>query len=89
MNILVDTHIFDDKQQGTRTYLKGLYSELFLIAEKWHFYLVAYDTANLKREFGFHDNVSFIELKSKSKFYRLLIELPFSESAPQKLIRFH
>jgi len=77
MNILVDTHIFDDKQQGTRTYLKGLYSELFLIAEKWHFYLVAYDTANLKREFGFHDNVSFIELKSKSKFYRLLIELPF------------
>jgi len=41
MNILVDTHIFDDKQQGTRTYLKGLYSELFLIAEKWHFYLVA------------------------------------------------
>ncbi len=76
MNILVDAHIFDDKHQGTRTYLKGLYSELIVIAENWHFFLVAQDIENLKKEFGVHKNVTYLPLKSQNKFYRLLIELP-------------
>lgn len=76
MNILVDAHIFDGKHQGTRTYLKGLYSELIIIAKQWHFYLVAYDTNNLKNEFGEHKNVTYVALKSQSKFYRLLVEFP-------------
>lgn len=74
--ILVDAHIFDDKHQGTRTYLKGLYSELIKIAEEWHFYLVAHDIKNLENEFGVHENVTYIKLKNKSKFYRLLVEFP-------------
>lgn len=76
MNILVDAHIFDDKHQGTRTYLKGLYFELILMAQDWHFYLVAHDIKNLEQEFGIHKNVSYVPLKSYNKFYRLLIELP-------------
>lgn len=76
MKILVDTHVFDGKHQGTRTYLKGMYSRLIPITKEWNFYLVANDIENLKNEFGIHDNITFIKLKSKNKFYRLLIELP-------------
>lgn len=28
MRILVDAHVFDEKYQGTQTYLQGIYSEL-------------------------------------------------------------
>lgn len=76
MNILIDAHVFDDKYQGTRTYIKGLYSELIAVAKDWNFFLVAYDIENLKKEFGLHNNITYIPLKSKNKFYRLLIGLP-------------
>lgn len=76
MNILIDAHVFDDKHQGTRTYLKGLYSELIPLAKDWNFFMVAIDITNLKKEFGEHKNLTFIQLKSHNKFYRLLIELP-------------
>ncbi|MEZ4792899.1 MAG: glycosyltransferase family 1 protein [Gelidibacter sp.] len=76
MNILIDAHVFDDKHQGTRTYLKGLYSELIPLAKDWNFFMVANDIANLKDEFGEHANVTYIPLKSHNKFYRLLVELP-------------
>ena len=76
MNILIDAHVFDGKHQGTRTYLKGLYSELIPIAKDWNFFMVASDIDNLKLEFGSHDNVTYIQFKSHNKYYRLLIELP-------------
>lgn len=76
INVLIDMHVFDHKYQGTRTYLKGLYSELMPIAKNWHFYLVARNIENLKKEFGAHKNVTYVPLKSKNKFYRLLFELP-------------
>lgn len=74
--ILVDAHVFDDKHQGTRTYLKGLYSHLIPIATDWHFYLAARNIDNLKKEFGSHKNVTFLQLKSKNKIKRLLLEFP-------------
>ena len=76
MNILIDAHIFDDKYQGTRTYLKGLYAALIPLAKDWNFYFVANDIDNLKNEFGVSPNVYYIQLKSKSKYNRLLLELP-------------
>lgn len=76
MNILIDAHVFDEKHQGTRTYLKGLYSELIPLAKDWSFFMVAYDIINLKKEFGSHPNLTYIKLKRQNKFYRLLVELP-------------
>jgi len=76
MKILIDAHIFDDKYQGTRTYIKGLYSALIPIAKDWNFFFVANDIENLKREFGSASNVHYLQYKSKSKYYRLLIDLP-------------
>lgn len=76
MKLLVDTHVFDDKHQGTRTYLKGLYGALIPMARHWTFYLVAKNIENLKKEFGEHPNVKYIKLKHSNKFYRLFFELP-------------
>lgn len=76
MNILVDAHVFDGKYQGTRTYLKGLYSNLIPIAKEWNFYIVATDLDNLRKEFGDYPNVEFVPLYNNNKFYRLLIEFP-------------
>lgn len=76
MNILVDAHVFDDKHQGTRTYLKGLYSELIPLAKNWNFFLVAKDLKNLSLEFGLQENVTYIQLKNNNRYYRLLVGLP-------------
>lgn len=76
MRLLVDAHIFDGKYQGTRTYLKGLYTELIKLAKDWHFFIVAQNIDNLKSEFGEHINVTYLSLKHSNKFYRLLIEIP-------------
>ena len=48
MRLLIDAHIFDEKFQGTRTYLKGLYSALIPIAKEWEFFFVANDIENLE-----------------------------------------
>ena len=77
MNILVDAHVFDDKYQGTRAYLKGLYENLIPICKDWNFFIAAKDTDNLKKEFGECDNIFLVQLKSKNKFYRLLFEFPY------------
>ncbi len=75
MKILVDAHVFDETHQGTRTYIKGLYTELIELRPNDYFYFVAYDLQKLSNEFGEHKNVSFIQLKKK-KYLRLLIEIP-------------
>lgn len=76
MNILIDAHVFDDKHQGSRTYLKGLYSALIKQSPHWNFFMAAKSTENLKLEFGEHENLTLLALKSNNKFYRLLVELP-------------
>ena len=76
MKLLVDAHIFDEKFQGTRTYLKGLYSALIPIAKDWEFYFIANDVENLEQEFGKFSHVHYLKFTSKNKYYRLLIDLP-------------
>ncbi|MDO1502198.1 glycosyltransferase family 1 protein [Winogradskyella maritima] len=75
--ILIDAHVFDDKHQGTRTYLKGLYNALLPIAKDWHFYFVARNVDILQREIIKNENVTFLPLKYKSKYLRLGFEIPY------------
>lgn len=77
MNLFVDAHVFDDSLQGSRTYLKGLYIELITNYRSVHFLFGASDTENLKREFGVHENVTFVKYWSDNKFIRLLFNIPF------------
>jgi glycosyltransferase involved in cell wall biosynthesis len=76
MKILIDAHVFDDKFQGSRSYLQGLYCALIPIAENWEFYFVAHDIDNLRKVFGTAENVHCIQYSSHNKYYRLLIDLP-------------
>lgn len=77
MNLLVDAHCFDyNTSEGVNSYIRGLYSELIIIAKDIHFYIVAANIAKVKKVFGEHENVTYIPLTSKNKIYRLLIEFP-------------
>lgn len=75
INLLVDCHVFDGKPQGTKTYLKGLYTEL-IKDSTIDFYFVAFNIEYLENIFGNQPNVFYIQLKSKNKIKRLLIEYP-------------
>lgn len=77
LSVFVDCHVFDGIFQGSRSYIKGLYSSLIQMAPDILFYLAAYDLDNLKKEFGIHDNVFYLKYKSRNKFYRLAIDIPF------------
>ena len=77
MKLLIDAHIFDEKFQGTRSYLKGLYSSLIPIAKDWNFYFIANDIENLENEFGKSSNVYYLKFTSQNKYYRLLVDLPY------------
>lgn len=76
VKIFVDCHVFDGKRQGTTTYLKGLYSTLIKNNEII-FYLASFDIENLTNEFGQQKNIVYLKYRSKNKFYRLLIDIPF------------
>lgn len=75
IKIFVDCHIFDKSFEGTRTYITGLYQELVKDKSKT-FYFAAKNTTILKETFGCNQNVNYLELRSKNKFYRLLIDIP-------------
>ncbi len=75
LRLFVDCHVFDGNEQGTTAYLRGLYSAL--IPEKeFDFYFAAFDTHNLKKQFGEHPNVHYLNLRSKNKAIRLLFDIP-------------
>ena len=75
-NFFVDCHVFDKGFQGTRTYIKGLYSELMKDKTK-HFFLAANNIENLQNSFGTSSNITFLKYKSTNAFVRLLFEIPY------------
>jgi glycosyltransferase involved in cell wall biosynthesis len=75
IKLFVDAHVFDGKFQGTRTFIKELYS-LLATNENIALYLGAYDIDNLKSVFGDAGNIQFIKYRSSSSFIRLLYEIP-------------
>lgn len=75
INIFVDCHIFDKNYQGTTTYIKGIYQE-YIHDKNKHFFLAASNIENLQKVFGKQPNVTYLQLKSKNKFVRLLFEIP-------------
>lgn len=82
MRLLIDAHIFDDKFQGTRSYLEGLYLALIPLAPHIDFFFAAQDVNHLQRIFGQAHNVHYIQLTTHNPLSRLGIEYP-------RLIRKH
>jgi glycosyltransferase involved in cell wall biosynthesis len=73
--IFADAHVFDDEFQGTRTFIKGIYSELAR-KDDLRLFLAANNIENLKANFPFQKNIVFIQYKSRSAFRRLAYEIP-------------
>ena len=76
MRIAVDAHVFDEKFQGSRTYLEGIYREAIQLKKDWEFYFFAKDVDNLESVFGKWNHVHYVPLTSKNKYNRLLFEFP-------------
>lgn len=77
IKILVDAHVFDSEYQGSRTYLREIYSVL-AHKENLEIYFAAKDYANLQLDFDENtlSKIHFIPLKSTSNLKRLFIEYP-------------
>jgi len=76
IKIFVDCHVFDHGFQGTRTYIEGVYKEMIKMNPNMSFYFAACDIDNLKKCFGEYSNVFYLKYRSKSKFFRLLFDVP-------------
>jgi glycosyltransferase involved in cell wall biosynthesis len=75
IRIFVDAHVFDGGYQGTRTFIKELYTELAQ-KEDVCLYLAARDIHNLERHFPPSHNLRLIAYRSRSSITRLLFEIP-------------
>lgn len=76
IRILVDAHVFDGMFQGSRTFLKGLYTKLSE-SDLLEIYFAAHDIDNLERELRcIPGSVNVIKLKSSGRAQRMIFEIP-------------
>jgi len=75
IRLFVDAHVFDSEFQGTRTFIKGIYT-ILAGQPGLVIYMAAFDTDNLKKNFPDHDNIVFIKYRSTSGFTRLITDIP-------------
>jgi glycosyltransferase involved in cell wall biosynthesis len=75
IRLFVDAHVLDQEFQGTRTFIREIYS---ILADKDDIllFLAAHDIENLKRNFPARGNVHFLPYKSRSSLVRLGREIP-------------
>jgi glycosyltransferase involved in cell wall biosynthesis len=74
IRLFVDAHVFDKGFEGTRTFIKGIYSEMANYNDV-ELFLAAADVENLKRSFH-GKNIVFIKYKTSGSFLRLAYEIP-------------
>lgn len=75
VKLFVDAHVFDGRFQGTRTFIKGIYT-ILLQKPDLLLYLGAYDIENLKENFPDARNIVFIKYRSTSGIVRLTYDIP-------------
>ncbi len=73
--LLVDAHCFDREYQGSRSFLKGIYTELVKKTDI-HFFIAANDTTHLREHFPEAANISFLKFKSRAAYFRLTVNIP-------------
>lgn len=75
IRLFADAHVFDGEYQGSRTFIKELYTQLAL-NDKLHLFIAAYNINHLKTHFPESANITYIKYSSKNRFLRLLIQIP-------------
>lgn len=75
--ILVEAHVFDGEYQGTRTFLKGIYTAIAENnADIVQVYFISADNKSIKNEFS-GLNIIFLKYFFKNKLFRYYLEIPF------------
>jgi glycosyltransferase involved in cell wall biosynthesis len=74
IRLFVDAHVFDKGYEGTRTFIKGIYSEMSDYKDV-ELFLAAHNVESLKKEFP-QKNIRFIKYKTSASFLRLMYEIP-------------
>ena len=74
IKLFVDAHVFDTEYQGSRTFIKELYSQL-ATREGLQLYMGAFDIDQLRTAFPF-DNIQFIPYRHHSGLMRLTRDIP-------------
>lgn len=75
IRLFADAHVFDKEYQGTRTFLKEIYSHL-AYKNDIQLYLRASDTEKLRAIFPTDANINFLSYKNSSSFARLAYTIP-------------
>jgi glycosyltransferase involved in cell wall biosynthesis len=75
IRLFVDAHVFDGEYQGSRTFIKELYSQLAL-NDQLHLFIAAFNVDSLRTNFPDSTNITYIKYSSKSRIWRLLIQIP-------------
>lgn len=75
LKIFVDCHCFDGKYQGSRTFIKGIYTSLSCSTEI-DIYLGAYDIKKLQSEFPSVPAQNLIQYQFRNPMIRLGLEIP-------------
>ena len=75
LNLFADAHVFDREYQGTRTFIKELYTRLANY-DNIRIFLGAYNTDKLESIFPNSKNIRFVKYKSRSGVRRLVYDIP-------------
>lgn len=76
IRLFVDAHVFDGEHQGSRTFIKELYSQLAQNGNL-QLFMAAYNTGHLKAQFPDATNITYVKYSSKNKLFRLLFQIPY------------
>jgi glycosyltransferase involved in cell wall biosynthesis len=77
LRLFIDAHCFDKEHQGTRAFIKRLYSEFAKSSPHIELCFGAYDTVNLQNELKDIPHSRFIRYRFRRSSLRLLFEFPY------------
>jgi Glycosyltransferase len=75
IKVFVDAHVFDGEYQGTRTFIRGIYT-ILATYPGIKLFIGGYNVEQLKLNFPENENVFFVKYRFKSSFLRLTLEIP-------------
>ncbi len=76
MRLFVDAHVFDDLNQGSKTYLKGLYTAALRMKSNHEFFFAVNEISSVSKELNEQSNVHPLQYTSHNKFLRLGSNIP-------------
>lgn len=75
IHLFVDAHCFDGEYQGSKTFVKEIYT-LLVQRKDTQFYVAAHNCEAVKAALPQVPNIVFLTYRSRSSFFRLMFEIP-------------